>query len=75
MTDWDSVCNDTFEGRLTGNAQHARDCRDTPLEADAILDLVVSNLGYYGDPYYRPITDPVDWRVAEYYASIGKAQP
>lgn len=65
---WKIYTDDTFEGKLTGNAMHARECLETPLEADAILDLLYENVGYFGDPYYAALTEPVEMRVAEYFA-------
>lgn len=59
-------------GSPTGDALHAQKCRDTPLEAKAILDLVTANLHYYGDSYYSPLTTPIDYRIAEFYQSIGE---
>lgn len=71
--EWSLLCNDLDENNeLTGNAEHARNCYDTPLDAESILDLVVDNLGYYGDPYYYPLTRPVDMKVQEYYDSLPK---
>lgn len=70
-TQWDELCNDQYAGQLSGNAQHARACRDTPLETRAILDLVWNNIEYFGDGYYRPITTPIELRVAEFYAKEG----
>jgi len=71
--DWDRYCNETGKaygkpGELTGNAVFARECRDTPLEADAILKLVWNNIGYFGDHYYGPLTTPIEMRVEEYLA-------
>lgn len=74
MSTWDQMCNETCQGQLSGNAQHARTCRDTPLEAEAILDLLWDNISYFGDSYYRPITEPVELRVREFYASIERAE-
>ncbi len=69
---WKLWCDATYEGKPSGNALHAIKCRETPLEPKAILDLVVENLGYYGDSYYAPLTDPVDLRVEEFYESLGE---
>lgn len=54
---WERLCGDTWQGQPSGNALHAQDCRATPLEAKAILDLVWANIGYFGDPYYKPMTE------------------
>ena len=67
--EWSSYADDTFEGELTGNAEFARKIRDTPLQADAILDMVWENVGYFGDRYYAPLTRPIEMRVEEYLGS------
>jgi hypothetical protein len=67
---WDAWMGEQWEGKPSGNATHAIKCYNTPLEAGPILDLLVDNLGYFGDPYYRPLTDPVEQRVEEYYDSL-----
>jgi hypothetical protein len=72
---WEELCGGTYKGRLTGNAKFAQECRNTPLEAQAILDLVWGNVGYFGDGYYRPLTEPIEMRVEEFYAHIGKQEP
>lgn len=68
--EWSRYTDDTLDGELTGDAKHARECRATPLEAKAILDLLCRNLGYFGDRYYEPLTRPVEMRVDEFYASL-----
>lgn len=64
---WDQLCNDMYLGKPSGNAEFAQSCRQTPLVADAILNLLWSNLEYFGDPYYNPITIPIQLRVEEFY--------
>jgi hypothetical protein len=54
----------------TGDALHAQAVQATPLEARAILDLVMENIEYAGDSYYRPLWQPVEKRVAEFHASM-----
>ena len=73
--DWNHYCNQTGESygkpnELTGNALFARECRDTPLTAEAIMALVWNNIEYFGDSYYSDITTPIQWRVEEYYDSM-----
>lgn len=78
---WEDLCNETWtpsgkkKPELTGNALGAREVRKVPLEAKAILDLVVGNLSYFGDSYYRVITDPVELKIEEFYESIGENRP
>lgn len=68
---WMHYTGGTFNGKQSDNARHAQSCRDTPLDADSILDLVWENVGYFGDHYYEPLTRPVEMRVEEYLASRG----
>lgn len=72
---WAAYTGCTHNGQASGNATHAMAVRATPLEAQAILDLVLENLGYSGDTYYLPLWEPVMMRVAEFYESIGTEQP
>ena len=66
-TQWRRFTDDTFEGKPSGNAIFAQQCRETPLDARAILDLVYENIGYFGDSYYAPLTEPIEMRVREFY--------
>lgn len=59
----------------TGNEKFADDVANTPLTAEAILDLVWANIAYFNDGYYTPITEPISRRVAKYYAAAGRPEP
>lgn len=67
---WKQYTEDKFEGKLSGNAVHARIVKKTPLTSAAILDLVWNNMEYAGDLYYRPLWAPVEMRVEEYYEQL-----
>lgn len=73
--EWATYTDVMMGGGPSGNAQHARVCRATPLDAKSILDLVMENIGYFGDSYYEPLTAPVEMRVAEFYATLGQDVP
>lgn len=68
-SEWSLYTSDTYEGQESGNAKFAREIRETPLQADAILDMLWGNIGYFGDSYYVPLTRPIEMRVEEYLAS------
>jgi hypothetical protein len=73
--EWSRYVDAVHEGEPTGNAVHARKVRETPLEAKAILSLVLENMSYANDSYYDVLWRPVEMRVAEFYASIGEKEP
>jgi hypothetical protein len=64
------LLNDKFGGRPSENAKFAKECKDTPLEPHAILELVWGNIGYFGDHYYEQLARPISLRVEEYYDSL-----
>jgi len=68
-SEWSIYTADCYDGKPTGNAEFARKIRETPLAADAILDMVWDNIGYLGDSYYAPLSRPVEMRVEEYLES------
>lgn len=72
---WAKLTGLLWEGKPSSGAVHAMEVREVPLEAKAILDLVMSNLCYAGDHYYYPLWQPVEWRVAEFYASLEEKTP
>lgn len=71
-SEWASLLGTKWEGAPSGNARFAEIIRNVPLEAHAILGMVLENMDYAHDSYYAPLWRPVELRVEEYYEAIGK---
>ena len=66
-SEWEVYTSKTYKGAPTGHALRAIKAKTTPLEPDAILDLLYQNLCYFGNSYYNTLTRPVEMRVEEYF--------